>query len=64
MRGGGGEERGGRGWGVLCVVVMKEFRREGVVHDLCAVYIWSAAGWAVWSTTDQKKVCLWVCLLS
>lgn len=49
---------------MLCVVVMKEFRREGVVHDLCAVYIWSAAGWAVWSTTDQKKVCLWVCLLS
>lgn len=57
----GGEE-GGRGSVECCVCGEYETKQAWyctVVTDLslcCAVYIWSAAGWAVWSTTDQKEV--------
>ena len=57
----GGEE-GGRGSVECCVCGEYESKQTWyctVVTDLslcCAVYVWSAAGWAVWSTTDQKEV--------
>ena len=54
-------------WSAVCVVNMKA-SRSGIVDWLpdlslcCAVYVWSTAGWAVWSTTDQKEVSLCVSL--